>query len=579
MHLSLSRAVFVLFLVFSGSVSHAKDVMVKSAVSNVIVFPSGAQVIRELEVDLVAGDQTIVVQGLPERLISRSLRVEGTGAQAFEIGSVDSKRILVDVIGKDGVLDKSERRRLEQEIERLNDENARLGARIKAAETQRRLIERLSDLPGQPPVRPYEGAANSGAAEMFSVENWGRIFDLIGSRMAVADDLILKFRQEQRQKTKQIGKLKKRLAQQPPKKERQMEVRVAVSAPKAMKAGLKIKYQVREASWRPFYDARLTTGEAGAKPRLELARRAAIRQWSGEKWENVKISLSTTSPQKGAQAPVLYPVRLDLRPKTPPPAKPVVGYLRGDKGVGGAGRDMAMEMDAAPAPAPRMLRKARVRAVEKRAVVRQYAFQAVFDIPGAITVLPTGDEKKVAISRDNMEPVLKVKSVPKRNSAAFLYASFTHDKAATPLLPGAVALYRDGTFTGNGRLPLVNAGDEHDLGFGVDEAVKVTRAEIKRSKGKAGVFTSSKVDERRFQIKVVNRHRTPVNVEILDQIPYSVNEKVVVRLLPSSTPPSRQNVGDKRGILAWDFPLGAGQEKLIRLDYTISWPADRQLNR
>ena len=50
---------------------------------------------------------------------------------------------------------------------------------------------------------------------------------------------------------------------------------------------------------------------------------------------------------------------------------------------------------------------------ERRATVRQYAFQAVFDIPGQITVLPSGDEKKVAISSDKIEPVLKIKTVAK----------------------------------------------------------------------------------------------------------------------------------------------------------------------
>jgi uncharacterized protein (TIGR02231 family) len=578
----LSRAVIVLLVTVSCTTAYAKDIVVKSTVSKVTVFPSGAQIVRDVKIDLLAGDQTVIVQGMPERLITSSLRVEGTGGKSFEIGAVDSKRILVDVVGKDGVLDKTERARLEKEIERIGDESAVLLARIKAAETQRRLIERLSELPGKSPVRGDNRDGERSDAALFSVDNWEKIFDLIGTRMAVADDLILKYRQERREKTRQINKLKKRLAQQPAKKERQMEVRVAIASNEAMKAGLRIKYQVREASWRPFYDARLSTGEKGAKPRMVLTRRAAIRQWSGEDWKNVKLSLSTTSPQKGAQAPVLRPKRLDLAPPMLPKgaAKPSANYYA-DK-VGGLLRsEMDDEMMAAPA-APmvaRALKKRRVRAVERRAVVRQYAFQAVFDIPGIITVLPTGDEKKVAISGDSIEPALTIKTVPKLNSTAFLYAKFTHDKKATPLLPGAVALYRDGTFTGNGFLPLVNAGEEHALGFGADDAVKVTRDEIKRTKGKSGVFTTSKVDERRYQIKIINRHSTPVNIEVADQIPYSVNEKVVVRLLPTSTRPSRQNIKEKRGILAWDFKLEAGGEKLIKLDYSITWPANQTLSR
>ncbi len=554
---------------------------VKSSVTRVVVFPSGAQVVRSAKIDLVAGDQTIVLKGLPERLIGSSLRVEGEGDARFEIGAVDSKKVLVELIAKDNILDKSERKKLEKEIERLGDEVSLLRARMDAAQTQRKLIEQLAHLPGQPPVGPVEGRASSNAA-LYSADNWGQIFDLIGARLALADDLILKYTQQQRAKNKQIAKLKKRLALQPVRKERQMEVRVAIASKQAMKAGLIVKYQVREASWRPFYDARLSTGEAGPKPALTLVRRAGIRQWSGEDWNNVKISLSTTSPQKGAQAPTLRPKRLDLMEEITLSVNQGYGGRLDKRTRGMVASEMApMEDQMAAAPAPRMFRKPkmRVRAIHRRATIRNYAFQAVFDIPGKITILPKGHEKKVAINSEKIVPVLKVKTVPKLNATAFLYAKFTHAKQATPLLPGSVALYRDGTFAGNGALPLVPAGDDFELGFGADEAIKVVRNEIKRTKGKEGVWTTSKVDTQRYVIKVINLHQSAMVVEVWDQIPYSVNEKVVVRLLPSSTRPSRQNIKDKRGILAWDFKLEANKDKKIKLDYTISWPADKKLRR
>ncbi len=571
--------IFALFLPITNSSAQAADILVKSVVTNVTVFPSGAQIVRTAKIDLPAGDQTIVLQDLPERLIPSSLRVEGEGGKSFEIGSVDSKRIYVNVKDVKGVLDKSERKELEDQIERLGDEMTLLTSRISAAQTQRRLMERLTDLPGQSPGSPFDKQGGGAGAGLFSVENWGKIFDLIGTRLAVADDLILKYGKQKREKAKNIAKLKKRLSEQPPKKERQMEVRVAVHAGAQISGVLKIKYQVREASWRPFYDARLATGAKGVKPTLALLRRAGIRQWTGEDWSNVKLSLSTTTPQKGAQAPILRPKRLDLVTNYPAAKPTSTGYLSG-KVRGMARKEMMSEdlMAAAPAPVLEQKRK-RYAARQRGASIRQYAFQAVFDIPGRISILPTGDEKKVAISSDKIDPRLIIKTVPKINTTAFLYAKFTHDKKATPLLPGSVALYRDGTFTGNGHLPLVNAGDEYELGFGADDAVKVVRSEVKRTKGQAGVFTSSKTDEQRYIVKITNLHQSAIDVEVIDQIPFSVNEKIVVRLLPSSTKPSRQNIKDKRGILAWDFKLEQGREKLINLDYTITWPADRTLSR
>ena len=187
-----------------------------------------------------------------------------------------------------------------------------------------------------------------------------------------------------------------------------MEVRVAIASKQATKAGLIVKYQVREASWRPFYDARLTTGEAGQKPALTLVRRAGIRQWSGEDWKNVKISLSTTSPQKGAQAPTLRPKRLDLVEEIPiASSRPYGGASYSKKTRGMVAQEMAPMEDAMAAPAPRMMLrkpKRKLRARQRQARVRNYAFQAVFDIPGKITILPKGHEKKVAINSEKNCP-------------------------------------------------------------------------------------------------------------------------------------------------------------------------------
>jgi hypothetical protein len=69
----------------------------------------------------------------------------------------------------------------------------------------------------------------------------------------------------------------------------------------------------------------------------------------------------------------------------------------------------------------------------------------------------------------------------------------------------------------------------------------------------------------------------PVKVIIVDQVPYSTNEEIRVEMLSSSTPPSRKNLKDKRGILAWDFDLDGGSSKSIHLNYKISWPKDMRI--
>jgi hypothetical protein len=57
---------------------------------------------------------------------------------------------------------------------------------------------------------------------------------------------------------------------------------VFVNAGAPLDADIVIRYQVGNASWTPFYDARLSTGTKAQPPKLQLVRRASIQQRSGE---------------------------------------------------------------------------------------------------------------------------------------------------------------------------------------------------------------------------------------------------------------------------------------------------------
>ena len=76
-----------------------------------------------------------------------------------------------------------------------------------------------------------------------------------------------------------------------------------VNAGGALDADIVIRYQVTNASWTPFYDARLATGTKAQAPKLQLVRRACIQQRTGEIWDNVALALSTARPAAGTAAP------------------------------------------------------------------------------------------------------------------------------------------------------------------------------------------------------------------------------------------------------------------------------------
>ena len=113
------------------------------------------------------------------------------------------------------------------------------------------------------------------------------------------------------------------------------------------------------------------------------------------------------------------------------------------------------------------------------------AFQAVYGIAGRVTVPETGETKRVQIDAMELDPALAVRAVPKRDEKAYLYAKITV-AAGTPLLPGQVSLFRDATYVGNGRFPLLAPGEEHELGFGVDDSVRVRYSIVEEKRGETG---------------------------------------------------------------------------------------------
>ncbi len=216
-----------------------------------------------------------------------------------------------------------------------------------------------------------------------------------------------------------------------------------------------------------------------------------------------------------------------------------------------------------------------MRAEETRAQTEVQAFQALYGIAGRTTVPDTGETKRVQIDEMALDPALMVRAVPKREEKAYLYAKIMTAKGA-PLLPGQVALFRDSVFVGNGWLPLLAPEEEHELGFGVDDSIRVRHALAEEKRSETGIISTSKTDSRSYRISVKNLHERPIQVTVIDQIPVSQNADITVELTGKSAP-SRRDVDNKRGILAWDFKLEPAEERIVEFGYRAAWPAAKKV--
>jgi uncharacterized protein (TIGR02231 family) len=386
------------------------------------------------------------------------------------------------------------------------------------------------------------------------------LVDLVTTRLSGISKTIREAQLRQRDIDKLVADLQLKAEQLAPDERAHVQVTVHVAAAAQTAGKIKLSYRVQEASWMPFYDARMSlpTKDAGAK--LNLVRRAEVLQSTGEVWDDVAMTLSTARPMGATAAPELGEVQIGAQQSY-------------------SGRVDGETLALAPAPileqdASRAKETNQVvdkPAIQREALMQVAGFNANYIIAGRVSVDNTGTAKKVRIGTDDFAAKLQAITVPRLDPTAYLTAAFTV-KGDAPLLPGVVNLYRDGMFMGQGSLPLLSVGEDAKLGFGADDLIKVKRAEVKRNSADEGLLTTSHVQTLAWDISVTNLHETAIPITVIDRAPFSTQADVTVAALPNATPATSVDFEKKRGVLAWEFDLEPKAEKAIKTGYKVTAP-------
>ncbi|MCK1407036.1 mucoidy inhibitor MuiA family protein [Bradyrhizobium sp. 76] len=545
----LATTSLVLVTTAFASSSWAAELGATSAIDTVTVYPDGATVTRVIAVDLPSGDSTLVAKDFPLGLDTSSIRVEGEGGAKLTIGTIDARTPRAAAVNLP---------ELDKRIEALTDQRADLQGAIDSANARRKFAEHFAE------ASPA-GIGDKGEAR--PIAEWRAAFATVGEEIASADTAVRDATRKMREIDRQIAQLEVERKAKPPSK---LEVRMDIVAPAATKATLRVTYNVRNARWLPLYDARLDTGAKDRKPQLELVRRAEVTQSTGEDWSNVTLGVSTVRIGRGGSAPELNSLVAQY-PQVPRPR--ALGSVS-DSAMPAAAPMQQRKMETSAAKAADDIRE---RAEEQQAVAEIGDFQATYKIPGRISLGAAEGAKSLRIASMTVAADLMVRAAPVMDPTAFLEASFKQTDD-TSLLPGKVAIYRDGTFVGRGKLSASAKDDIVRLGFGADDKVRIERAVLKRNEGSAGLLvTTSKTDERSFKTTIRNGHDFPIKVAIEDQLPVSENEDILVEMLPATTPPTASNIRDRRGVLEWSFDAKPGEVKDINFAWRVRWPKDKSM--
>ena len=261
----------------------AEEVSIKSSINRVTVFTLGAEVSREISMNIKTGENVLAFEGLSPILDEKSIQFTADGDLSivsinYEIRypeSTSAQKLEAQALSK----------KLEDFQEQLREQNDILV--VSKREEEILLANTDFDI----------------WKDMNSVE-LKQGMDLVRTRLT-------EIKKIQRQARKQIDTINLE-RQKVINKLTEMRIEdakpdgvlvVKLDAKRAFSTKGKITYVVADAGWEPYYDLRV---EDISKP-LRIEYKAKVYQKTGEKWDDVKITLSTGNPYESGQLPQLDP--------------------------------------------------------------------------------------------------------------------------------------------------------------------------------------------------------------------------------------------------------------------------------
>ncbi len=261
----------------------AREVQMKTTISDVTVFQNGAQIKRTGSVSIPAGESEIKITDVTSLLMKESIQVKGEGN--FTILSVNHQVILTEMNNEKSLWENLEARK--KELMRKMEE---LSVKIQVLNSEEATIMNLQSI--------------STTTKGVTVEQIGKAQEVVRIRLAAikqekldASRMVLELFEEHKIVSQHL------LALKTPKQKVSYEIIVKVAAKADTKGSFVITYIVPNAKWFPSYDLRV---KSIADPLL-IEYKANVTQETGENWSNVKLRLSTGDPSQSSEKPKIEP--------------------------------------------------------------------------------------------------------------------------------------------------------------------------------------------------------------------------------------------------------------------------------
>lgn len=278
-----SLSTISLMLIVLSAYAQDAEIDLTTKIKKVTVFLEGAQVTRQSSVNLRPGVSLLKLSGISSAVQEQSIQVEGTSG--VKILSVSFKVNYLNEIKKP------------EKIAQLESERRKWMAQLRVEQSQEEVFKEEEAI-------LKTNKSIGGTAKGVDIEELKVAMDYFRQRLTDIKQQLLTIDKNIRKCNEEIGKIEAQLKEMSNAKDRPSgEMIIKVSSKTITQSNLTINYLVKEAKWFPSYDIR-------AKDILSpvnITYKANVSQHSGEDWENVELTISSSNPNQGGAKPTIKP--------------------------------------------------------------------------------------------------------------------------------------------------------------------------------------------------------------------------------------------------------------------------------
>ncbi len=535
-----------------------KEQPVESTIKSVTVYMDRASVTRHAGLSLEKGAYDLIFEKLPRSMDWDSVRARGTSKVRVVNMKVKREHILKPADPQIAELEKQLKEKQTEIVEHKDS----LGTLRK----KESLLDSIRVRTGENASAQLEGKLDRGnLVELmaFLDKEYGAISRKRRELSRKIEDVQKEINLIQRK----INDLRSKLSVE------NIKAIVTVMVTEKTEEEIALDYVVNGASWHAEYDLRASATKEDA----ELSYFGVVNQRTGEDWNDVQLFLSTADPNIAIIPPTLRVWNVGMRRPVLQKGKSGVQLQQLERMSGRQGAiQFRVELEDAESLPHEAYKVFQARVVERGGVA------VTFAVPRRESIISGPEPHRTIIALRTLKPKNTFITIPRHQQKVYLQAEITNNTPYT-LLPGRMSIFFGTDYVGTTGISNVAPTQKFKVNFGADGNILVKRERVSKYEEDVGWGGKKRRITYEYKITLQNFKSGEVVVKVLDQIPVSTHEDIVVKLVESNFPTIQEEPkaaqNKKKGILEWraQLPPDPKRKNEITYKYYIEYPKDMDI--